>query len=158
MNREILFRGFCAEPGGKEVAFYNGRYNEGYWVEGFLLPFTVNCYEKNFVIASGLTADELDYYQPSIDFDEVVPETVGQFTGLYDKNGIRIFEDDIVRETRHGTIGRIRWTTGGFWCDGMFSSGLGDNLGDVVFDYQLEVIGNVYRNPELIRKIEESKG
>ena len=60
MSREILFRGFCAEPGGKEVAFYNGRYNEGYWVEGFLLPFTVNCYQKSLVIASGLTADELD--------------------------------------------------------------------------------------------------
>lgn len=74
----------------------------------------------------------------------VVPETVGQYTGLTDKNGTKIFEGDIVEyEGKRYSINYLPHYA-------RFSA-VKPNTVFCVFAYQRgEVIGNIYDNPELI--------
>jgi uncharacterized phage protein (TIGR01671 family) len=77
----------------------------------------------------------------------VKPETVGQYTGLTDKNGKKVFEGDIVDITYPETIVRNALVTY------VGASFYGDNGNDLwVFDdyISFEVIGNIHDNKELL--------
>ena len=101
--------------------------------------------------------------------NEVIPETIGQYTGLTDKNGKKIFEGDIVQNGeneefywhfRKGVVkfgegtfdsGIYRYT--GFYfeeSDGTIDHNTLYKVEDVW--YQVKVIGNVFDNPELLEK------
>ena len=69
---------------------------------------------------------------------EVIPETVGQFTGLVDNSSEKIFEGDIIRCEGDKIAYRVGFV------DGCFSPF------DCLSSYRLEVIGNIYDNPELL--------
>ena len=80
----------------------------------------------------------------------VVPETVGQYTGLTDKNGRKIFEGDLIRSTETEETAIVQWFSEHsafmIWCK---------TSNQVGFLYEceksiIEVIGNVHDNPELI--------
>ncbi len=65
-----------------------------------------------------------------------------QFTGLLDKNGKEVYEGDILREVNNALV--VEWHNTGFWCEA------GD--GSWIMPSNFEIIGNIYENPELIKK------
>ena len=84
----------------REILFKAKRIDNGEWVEGgyFSEPYT----DKKFIIcwnSMGLGFNE---------FIEVDPDTICQYTGLTDKNGKKIWENDIVRNKK-GDIGVVQW-------------------------------------------------
>lgn len=84
--------------------------------------------------------------EPKIEKFPVYGDTVGQYTGLKDKNGTRIFEEDIVEHERHMHIVAYNDEYAGFWpfYDQDHPAGYG------VIGEESEVIGNIHDNPELL--------
>lgn len=131
----------------REILFHGKRADNGEWVEGILF----NAEEDTFIIPHG---NEYSYDpMEGLAFDvygcKVAPETVGQYTGLTDRNGKKIFEGDIVTGwfNHEKIVGYIFY--GGnarFFIqrDGIYGIGL-DNASN-----WLEVIGNINDNPELL--------
>jgi len=87
-----------------------------------------------------------------------------QFTGLLDKNGKEIYEGDIVKTTYHTNklsyIGTINWVNYGFGVK-RFDTTNGNNIqvigaSPLPQSTRIEVIGNIYENPELL-KLREGK-
>jgi len=72
----------------------------------------------------------------------VIPETIGQFTGLCDKNSNKIFEGDIV-ESPHGTRGVVEWRR----TQCAFLVNIGDEW-QTMDECPYEVVGNIYDNEE----------
>lgn len=126
--REILFRG-KENPSGK-------------WVQGFLVG---RCHIGDWVSCTPIHS-----------------KTAGQFTGLNDKNGVKIFEGDIVRG-RHWTsynnkspedfhLWRVDWNekSGLIIFKDSPTSDATLSIHDFADFEEVEVIGNIHDNPELL--------
>ena len=124
--REILFR-------GKRV--YNGA-----WLAGDLLA---NKYERPNICPIG----DVNCYP-------VIPETIGQYTGMKDKNGEKIFEGDIVKYSTTCEIFTVAWH--GSFAEFVISELQKPNKATrgskdmYLVNRYCEVIGNIYDNPELL--------
>ena len=153
--REILFRGKTAD---------------GKWIDGFLFQEVGDCVVRWCITRTPLCAN--DYSEIMGDYAEVIPETVGQYTGLTDKNGTKIFEGDVLSVTVREFVREcgVRKLTGktiktvwyveyaerrsqgnGFYVfgkDRRFSLGLTKS---VIYNASPEVIGNIHDNPELLK-------
>lgn len=144
MSREILFRAKAINRDPDRE--YRTNYKNGDWVYG-LVSRAYHDYYSNFHIEmtneDGVSGIDVDY------------NTLGQYTGLTDKNGTKIFENDILQVNYHGDeIGRvcIYYKYAMYLCDVIYGDVEFDTLGMLNANYQLEVVGNVYDNPELIEK------
>ena len=144
--REILFRGKA-----------NSEIREGEWVYGSLLAETTNTFP---IIARDYDNDE-DWLGVDL-WDTVEPHTVGQYTGLTDKKGKKIFEGDIVRG-RHWTSyhnknieewhsWRVDWSEKSGLITFVDSPTTECKLSihDFADFEEVEVVGNIYDNPELL--------
>ena len=130
----------------REILFRGKRLDNGDWVEGYLEYFTT-------------AANRLVCYISAWGkkMHEVYPDTVGQYTGLKDRNGKRIFDGDIVR---HWNCSKRGCDTGKVYWDDCFCGWRrttdGTFHGTFVRDYRMssecdyEVIGNIHDNTELL--------
>jgi uncharacterized phage protein (TIGR01671 family) len=130
--REILFRGMTV----------NGKF-----VEGNLSILKNDLYysakiDKGYYIANSCGAPFA--YQ-------VRPDTVGQFTGLVDRNGKRIFEGDVIHDEDSGAIGEVFFNNDGTGGYSTWFLGVGYNCALSVLDStNLVIIGTIHDNPELV--------
>ena len=96
----------------------------------------------------------LSYYPSdckSLDGYEVIPETIGQFTSLYDKNGKEIYEGDILAfDDYSNDVIEVRFVRGVFAF--LWNGSLDDECttGSPTQEWA-NVIGNIYDNPELLK-------
>lgn len=141
MSREILFR-------GKHIhAMDSNEHLNGTWVHGYLS-------DKNYI------------YDKSLEGEFLVDEnTICQYTGLTDKNGKKIFEGDVVKDSA-GVCGEVKFglyaagfsipdTNQGFYIEFPEKSLYREELG--YWRNKIVVVGNVFDNPELLEKAEGDK-
>ena len=131
----------------REILFRGKRADNGEWVDGFY-----TCVADVHYISSGIFDSLINGIINTRGY-KVLPETVGQFTGLYDKNGRKIFEGDIVNYYNgDGEFSpyEVRWQNSGFSVLMNGNPDLFDELDDY-FSRHCEVIGNIYDNPELLK-------
>lgn len=133
--REIKFRG-KAIMSIKELELMGIEHDSG-WVYGNLI--------KNGNRPM-ITADILEEIEESI-YPEwwavVEPQSIGQYTGLKDENGREIYEGDIVKHATWGDVYEVIFEDGGFYVLSSYDF-------QTINEYPLEVVGNVFENPELL--------
>ncbi len=145
--REILFR-------GKRVD--NGEWVCGYYVLRKRPYFKDKGANFEHIICDNLVIDDFNDKQfvDTIPITySVDPETVGQYTGLTDTNGNKIFEGDIVWDSYDEDYGKVEWDNDVAKFIITFSTFTVDF--DSVCGEELEIVGNVYDNPEMMEKIED---
>ena len=133
----------------REILFHGKRADNGEWVEGDLLQTRYH---------SGHIEYQIMPQTPVSSAYPVLPETVGQYTGLTDKNGRKIFEGDICKFKRFNDvhIGKVVFnvTTASFimWYQpivGAYGEKATQKMLLSVCD-NIEVVGNIHGNPELM--------
>ena len=152
MEREILFRGKAIN---RDEGYHRTEYKNGDWVYGLLTQPYNERYDLPAEMTNtlGVSGIEVDY------------ETIGQYTGHTDKNGVMIFEGDIVKGTAYSAtmIGVIVWideiSSFGVryvnapnptaWVNSSILRCAAIGKTD---EFAAEVIGNIYDNPELLGK------
>ena len=135
------------------------RIDNGKWVEGYLFD---DGFKNGRMFVGGLVIEEYhgtacdDWSITGIDFYEVDPSTICQCTGLKDKNGKLIWENDIVSFldmystengwSESGCVGKVAWD------DETISFQVTNRLSAESYEVLDEclVIGNIFDNPELL--------
>ena len=141
----------------REILFRGKRKDNGEWGYGDLIH-NDNGFNDQVFIANLIIGENEDKHQ--FDDDEillgwspynVIPSTIGQYTGLTDKNGRKIFEGDIVRygDTIHKVVFEQRSGTAYFGL--VYSPFETLPFGHYQDLKQIEIIGNIYDNPELLK-------
>ena len=143
----------------KEVLFRGKTVDTNEWIQGSLVR-AIDCLDDNekfFIISE----DAIYYHYGEFDIvKEVRSETIGQYTGFKDKNGIKIFEDDIVLGMYDDKKFRVVCIGGS--CIGRASVISDDDKDGYYIRYCLidtikKVVGNIHDNPNLLDEVEEWK-
>jgi len=138
----------------REIKFRGKRLDNGEWVYGYYVYYGWIDNQKHYIVpdyASALYAFEVD------------PSTVGQFTGILDKNEREIYEGDILKDTNNA-IYYVDFIRGCFYLKTNYKSfpHLGwtewlpmCEIDRLAIPVEFEIIGNIYENPELLSKSDE---
>lgn len=139
--RDILFKGKGKEGEGWKEGYY-------WFCRDTLLCFaTAEEQEKNehhYILFDGFC--DWNMTMPHYRL-EIIPETLCRYIGLTDKNGCRIWEGDIISIGDRAIPYVVEWYDTGF----MGKASAGDRIGLLHWSDRIEVIGNIFDNPELIR-------
>ena len=122
----------------REILFRGKRTDGGEWVYGYIYQ-------------DGLIGCNIFQTNPHLAAYIVDPSTIGQYTGLTDKNGKKIFEGDIV--LRHDKKAEVRYQPSEFVL--VFPDNPYPQCGLLTTSYLnegIEVIGNIHDNPELLKE------
>ena len=128
----------------REILFKAKRIDNGEWVYG------------NYAFCDCYTKQKHYIFQNKPHEHAVDETTICQYTGLTDKNGNKIWENDIVKKVDTNGLGwhrerncKVSFDRLGFW---LLTTEYGDGYWIAEFDReQLEVIGNIFDNPELLQ-------
>lgn len=163
MNREILFRGQIRKNGGNAAIGTWGKFS-GQWVYGGIFPCTGSL--------SIIYGWESEKERAACDIKKwtVYSDTVGQYTGLTDKNGVKIFEGDILKSgnqlfvVKYGNCGgvqNVEHEVGyvGFYlnpyekdAEKLLRYGLRTDIIYWLNALKMEVSGNIHDNPDLLKE------
>ena len=135
----------------REILFKGKRLHNGEWITGYLLRYDdgrarivpnntdIFCFEKDESIIQTVA-------------HRVDPETVRQYTGFVDKNSKKIFEGDIVSiYNSKAFLFAVAWNDNHYILK-CTTNGVSDNILNVIESPEdVEVVGNIYDNPELIK-------
>ena len=127
----------------REIKFRGKRESNGEWVYGYL------CENINGEICiQEIVRKVVNSFAIPNRLHPVNPATIGQYTGMRDKNGREIYEEDIVVYTNyHSYFYKVVFSVGCFR--------LADKDGDVWYNLNecdAEVCGNIHNNPELLEQ------
>lgn len=152
----------------REIRFKAKMKDNGEWIEGYLFNNGYDGEEEKFFVGYiiideyvGTADDEWDI--TGIDFAEIIPETVCQYTGLKDKDGQDIWENDILDDWNGGTsvvkFGKFEiedehdcsTTEINGWYVDFINTNYASELSnaEIRFNHFL-VVGNIFDNPDLI--------
>lgn len=163
--REILFRGKRVDNGEWIEGYYIGLHKTTYCFEGEAKRNKEN--EIHQIVFEQMTDWDLPNKHLRVD---VIPETIGQYTGLTDKNGKKIFEGDIVKDVTVPVQCGIGIVKFGKYETRINHSLINDNYAYHIGVYikwnktlnfyrkdldfwneEIEVIGNIHDNPEFLK-------
>ena len=135
----------------REYLFRGKRKDNGEWVKGYYIKATRHWHEHGIheewiavdTIQNGGWCNVRSKYA-------VIPETVGQYTGLTDKNGKKIFEGDILNTTNlNCAIWYVDYKNTAFCCN-QGNTNYSCVLDEFMQFSVVEVIGNIYDNKEIL--------
>lgn len=147
--RKLLYRGQTRKLG--QMRNQAGDKLPGIWVYGGIFPGS-----GVYSIIYGGTCE--DFTICELEKNTVYSDTVGQYTGMPDKNKKLIYEGDIVRD-ESGTLYQVVWSGTGFYLkyDPPHAHGMYNDLLPLSNYWHahgaiIEVVGNIHDNPELLKK------
>lgn len=147
--REYIFRGFHPDENGKTIITLDDEKIRGEWVYG---GYDFNKeHKRRFIVSIGI-----DNIGPIAYIQEVIPETVGQYVEMNDKNGNKIFEGNILAIDEYSTFngttkGIIRIYNGkyvSFYGQDILERDCYDEICDAC--KERIIISNIYENAELL--------